>query len=232
HELAQHHLGVHVAPEAVAGLARYQALLLDWNQQMNLTAITDPAAIAVRHFLDSLSVLTLPNLPAQARLIDLGTGAGLPGIPLAIMRPAWRVHLVDATGKKITFLRTVINALGLQNASAEQARAETLGQAGDYRATYDLVTARAVAHLPVLAEYMLPLCAEDGLCIALKGDTAHTEKDDAAQALRILGGEIERIARVDLPGVEMPHYLVCIRKVAPTPAMYPRRDGVPRKNPL
>ncbi len=223
---------MHLTAEQIAGFEAYHALLLDWNQRMNLTAITEPEAVRVRHFLDSLSVLTLPDLPDRAQVIDIGTGAGLPGVPLAILRPAWTVHLVDATAKKIRFLEAVIAALGLPNLRAEQGRAETLGQAAAYRERYDIVLARAVARLPLLAEYMLPLCRRGGVCIAMKGDTAQAEADDARNALKTLGGTLENVKAIDLPGLDTPHYLVCLRKTSRTPATYPRPNGVMRKNPL
>ena len=230
--LAKTHFDLDLSAQQVTAFETYAALLVEWNQRMNLTSITEPDAIRVKHFLDSLSIFHIPDLPERLRFIDVGTGAGLPGIALKIVRPAWRGVLIDSTGKKVDFLNHVIEALGLDGIRAEQLRAEEAGQRKDLRERFDLVMARAVARMPVLAEYLLPLCRVSGLCIAMKGDTAQTETDDATKAIQMLGGEVENLIPVMLPEVEQTHYLVCIRKIAPTPKTYPRRVGVPAKNPL
>lgn len=221
-----------LSDEMVQMFNSYAAQIIEWNQRFNLTSITDLAGIQVKHFLDSLSLFALPNLPEKAHVIDVGTGAGLPGIALKIIRPAWQVTLIDATGKKITFLNHVINTLGLKEIIALQIRAEDAGQDKRHREHYDWVVARAVARLPTLAEYLLPLCRVGGLCVAMKGDTAQTEIEDAAYALRILGGQFDPPQTIWLPTIETPRYLIPIRKVAPTPSQYPRRAGIPSQKPL
>ncbi|MGF1504831.1 MAG: 16S rRNA (guanine(527)-N(7))-methyltransferase RsmG [Anaerolineae bacterium] len=220
-----------LSDEQVAAIRRYSDLLRAWNAHTNLTAITEPDAIAIRHFYDSLTCLrALPE--GAARLIDVGTGAGVPGLPLRIARPALALTLVDSVNKKVAFVRHVAEELGLAGVTALHARAEALGQQPDHREAYDAVLARSVAHLPVLAEYLLPLCRVGGLCIAMKGESAAREVDEAADALALLGGEAAPPQAVNLPGEVDPHYLVVIEKIAPTPPDYPRRPGRPRKRPL
>ncbi len=199
---------------------------------MNLTAITEPAAIEVRHFLDSLSVFKAVDLPSDARVIDVGTGAGFPGLPLKIVRPDLQLTLLEATGKKTTFLSHIVELLDLNAVEVVTARAEDAGQDPVHRERYDLVLARAVAQLPILVEYMLPFVKIGGKCLALKGQTAAEELIAAERAIRTLGGKADRIVRIDLPAVAEPHYLIVIDKVAPTPANYPRRTGIPAKKPL
>ena len=229
-DLAKTHFDLDLSPEALAAFDAYADLLIEWNQRMNLTSIIEPDAIRVKHFLDSLSLLQV--LPERGRFIDVGTGAGLPGIALKIVRPTWRGVLIDSTGKKVDFLNHVIAALGLEGIRAEQLRAEDAGQRKDLRERFDFVTARAVARMPTLAEYLLPLCSVGGLCVAMKGETAQTESEDASLAIQTLGGALEDLIPVQLPDVEQTHYLVCMRKVSPTPKNYPRRVGVPAKNPM
>lgn len=221
-------LGVTLNPDQEAQFERLAAALVEWNAHTNLTAITDPDGVHVRHFLDSLTVPVRPD----DRVIDVGTGAGFPGLPLAIAYPTLRVTLLEATGKKIAFLEHVIGLLGLTNAAALHARAEDAGQLPAHRAAYDLAVARAVARLPVLLEYLLPLVRVGGRCIAMKGVTAHEEAESARRALQTLGGKLIGIETVMLPGVDEPHYLVMVEKTAPTPAIYPRKPGTPSKKPL
>lgn len=230
--LAKTTLDLNLSEAALAAFEMYAALIIAWNERVNLTSITDPDQIRIKHFLDSLSVLSLPNLPDHAHVIDVGTGAGLPGLALKIVRPDWRITLIDATGKKITFLREVIAELKLEGITAEQIRAEDAGQNLAHREQYDVVLARAVARLPILAEYLLPLCKVGGLCVAMKGETAQVEAADAEFAIRTLGGQLERLQVVELPEVDEKHYLVGLRKVSATPRAYPRRVGIAAKKPL
>jgi 16S rRNA (guanine527-N7)-methyltransferase len=218
--------------EQEAAFARCAAELAAWNAHTNLTAITDDDGIRVRHFLDSLSVVKA--LPAQPhmKLIDVGTGAGFPGVPLALVLPGARVTLLEATGKKIAFLDHLIAALPLPNADTLHARAEDAGHLPNRRAAYDVAVARAVARLPALLEYLLPLVKVGGRCIAMKGVTAHDEASDSRRALAALGGRLAGIEPVHLPGIDEPHYLVVVEKAAPTPAIYPRKPGLPTKKPI
>lgn len=224
--------GVTLSAEQVGQFETYQQQLIDWNQHVNLTAITEPEAIQTRHFLDSLSIVQAHSMRDGLRVVDIGTGAGFPGLPLSIAYPTIHMHLIDSTGKKVQFLAQLIEQLGLPNAQAIQARAEEAGHASAHRAGYDLVLARAVARLPALMEYMLPLARVGGMCVAMKGETAHEEAASAADALAALGGELLGIESVTLPDIDRPHYLVRVKKVRATPSSYPRRPGIPTRKPL
>ena len=210
----------------------YARELAAWNTHTNLTAIIEPQAVQVRHFLDSLTIAKAVALKPDSRVIDVGSGAGFPGLPLAMVFPNIHVTLLEATGKKVAFLNHMIQMLGVTNAQAVQGRAEEAGQLADHRAAYDVVAARAVARLPALVEYLLPLAKIGGRCIAMKGKTAIEEAADAERALNILGGRLEKIHALNLPDVEDIHYLIVIEKVAATPAIYPRKPGTPTSKPL
>jgi 16S rRNA (guanine527-N7)-methyltransferase len=225
-------LGVTLSSEQAAAFARYQELLAAWNAHTNLTAITAPDDVLVRHFLDSLSLAHVLTFEPGQRLIDVGSGAGFPGLPLKIACPDLHVTLLEATGKKVNFLNHVIQELGLTQAEAVHGRAEDFGQISAQRARYDWVVARAVARLPALVEYLLPLARVGGQCIAMKGATAHEEARDAARAMDLLGGRLNRIETIQLPGLDDPHYLIIIDKVAHTPRGYPRQPGTPTRSPL
>jgi 16S rRNA (guanine527-N7)-methyltransferase len=224
--------GLTLSTEQAAQFARYAELLVEWNARMNLTAITSAEGIAVRHFLDSLSVAPLLPAATGLRVIDVGTGAGFPGLPLRIVRPDLRLTLLEATGKKLLFLQAVCEALALEGVSFVHARAEEAGRMPGQREACDVALARAVARLPVLLEYMLPLVRVGGLAIALKGRTAEEEAADSQRALKALGGRLAGIHPVQLPDVEDTHYLVVIEKIAPVRPLYPRKPGTPAQQPL
>lgn len=213
----------------------YQEELVAWNQRFNLTAITDDAGIQIRHFLDSISCLLALEHGERfqgRRVIDVGTGAGFPGIPLKILCPGIKLTLLEATAKKVRFLQHVVNRLGLQDVRMIHGRAEELGQAPDHRETYDWAMARAVADLPILLEYLLPMVKIKGRVLAQKGEGAPAEVQRSAWALKQLGGQVRRLVPVDLRGLNETRYLVLVDKVAATPKTYPRRAGMPSKRPL
>jgi 16S rRNA (guanine527-N7)-methyltransferase len=230
-------LGVELDPQQASQFVTYCDLLLDTNQRFNLTALrTEPEVLSL-HFCDSLTVLGVLS-PRQApkgralRLLDVGTGAGFPGLPIKIACPEIDVTLIDGTAKKVGFCAEVIDRLGLTGARALHARADELAHDPGHRAAYDIVTARAVAALPTLVEYLLPFVVVDGLCIAMKGGTADEEAHDAAGAIKALGGRLRAIHPVSLPGRADKRTLILIDKIAPTPAKYPRPAGAPRNAPL
>jgi 16S rRNA (guanine527-N7)-methyltransferase len=213
----------------------YYQELMAWNQRFNLTAITDWEGVLVRHFLDSLSCLkAIPEgkLTCGAQVIDAGTGAGFPGLPLKIVCPGMRLTLLEATGKKVTFLEHIVRMLGLEDVEVIHGRAEELGQHPAHRERYDWALARAVAEMPTLAEYLLPFVRVGGAMLAQKGEGAAAEVHGGETAITTLGGRVQQLIPVELRGLAETRYLVVVSKVAATPQKYPRRPGIPRKRPL
>ncbi len=226
-------LGAIPSPQQHRAFQTYYQELVEWNSRFNLTAITDFEGVQIRHFLDSLScLLALPPGNQPLSLIDVGTGAGFPGLPLKIVRPAWRLTLLEATGKKTRFLHHLIERLELSGVTVVNERAEEAGHDPAHRERYDWVLARAVAEMPTLVEYLLPLCQVGGRCLAQKGEKAAAEVGRAEQALNVLGGRLNRLIPVELPGLATMRHLVIVDKIAPTPDKYPRRPGMPAKRPL
>lgn len=211
--------------------ARYYEMLVDWNTRMNLTAITAPQEALEKHFLDSLLLLEDVRFQPGETLIDVGTGAGFPGIPLAIACPDLAVTLLDSLKKRVCFLEAVIAGLGLANAHAFHDRAELFAKRAEHRDAYDWVTARAVARLPLLAEYCLPFLRQGGTFIACKGPDGARELAEAANALTTLQAAHQRTCIHTLPGGESRDILL-IEKTGPTPARFPRKPGAAEKNPL
>ena len=225
-------LGLQLSTRQVELFSIYEKELLVWNEKFNLTAIRKPEEIRSKHFLDSLTVLQGFKEPKPLRMIDIGTGAGFPGIPLKIAYPHLRLTLVESVGKKADFCRHMIELLHLEKVDVLQARAEDLGQTVGQREVYDLAVARAVAALPVLVEYLLPLVKVGGRMIAQKGESAPAEVHAAEHAVHVLGGRVHQITPILIPGVADERFLVIIDKVATTPRMYPRRAGLAAKRPL
>lgn len=226
-------LGLSLTEQQRKAFLIYHQELVSWNERFNLTAITDPDGVQIRHFLDSLScLLAIRDVGSESRLIDIGSGAGFPGLPIKIMQPGIQVTLLEATGKKADFVRHIGETLNLRGLNVLHARAEQVGHDPSYRETYDWVTARAVAAMPTLAEYMLPLCRLGGRCLAQKGEGAAAEVSSAETALHLLGGRLSRLIPVELPGLAETRHLVVLDKVAQTPAKYPRAPGRPTKSPL
>jgi 16S rRNA (guanine527-N7)-methyltransferase len=228
-------LGLELSESHLAAFRVFYRELVDWNRRFNLTAITDWDGVLVRHFLDSLSCLkALPRaeLASGARVIDVGAGAGFPGLALKIVCPGMRLTLLEATRKKVTFLQHVVGVLDLKDVEAIHGRAETLAHEARYREQYDWALARAVAEMATLAEYLLPLVRVGGSALAQKGEGAAAEVHEAEGAITTLGGRVRQLVPVELRGLAETRYLVVVNKVAATPVKYPRRPGVPRKSPL
>lgn len=223
-------LNIPLTKEMADRLQLYLDFLLEKNQVMNLTAITDPWEAAVKHFLDSLLLLRAAELPQSSSFADVGTGAGFPGVPVKIARPDLSLVLIDSLQKRLTFLDELLQKLSL-SAETVHGRAEDCGRAEEHREKYDTAAARAVAALPALAEYCLPLVKEGGLFIAMKSVKAEEEEQAARHAIGVLGGELEKAETFVLPG-DMTRTIFVIRKVRSTPEKYPRRGVKIAKNPL
>ena len=224
--------GIRLLPSQVKAFQVFEEELMCWNEKFNLTAIRDSEGIRTKHFIDSLTAFSEMGLPFSGKIIDIGTGAGFPGIPIKIVAPHARLTLVESVGKKAQFCQHMVEVLGLENVEVLTSRAEDLGMPGRHREKYDWAVARAVASMPVLAEYLLPLVKVGGVILAQKGESAHVEVQSAQNAIRVLGGKLRRISQVTLPGVVDERFLVVIEKQAATPSQYPRRAGIPAKKPL
>lgn len=216
--------------EQLAQFTRYYELLVETNKVMNLTAITEPEEVAVKHMVDSL--LAYEDGMQGKTLVDVGTGAGFPGVPLKIYCQSLKVTLVDSLGKRLRFLQQVIDELGLKGIRCEHLRAEDAGRSKKHREQYDYVTARAVARLSVLSEYCLPLAKKGGQFIALKGSRFAEEIEEGEAAVKIIGGKIISAEPVKLPGLDDGRAIIKIAKIKATPAQYPRKAGTPEKQPL
>jgi len=223
---------VHLTARQVISLITYENELIEWNQKFNLTAIRDVESIRTKHFLDSYSCVLAWKATPPARLIDVGTGAGFPGLPLKIIYPAMHVTLVESVGKKAMFCQHIISKLGLVDVEIIRGRAEEAGQNSAQRETYDFAVARAVANLNILSEYLLPLVKIGGTMLAQKGESGPAEAQSAEKAMKILGGKLRQLIPVHLPGVADDRYLVLVDKVAATPPKYPRNAGLAAKQPL
>ncbi len=231
-------LGLSLTDKQLAMFELFYQELVQWNEQFNLTAITEYDQVQIRHFVDSLSCLVaLQKQPAdrsgaRLRCIDVGSGAGFPGLPIKIYCARMHVVLMDARAKKVRFINHVASRLGLQDVEPLWGRAEEIAHHPAHRESYDLVLARAVAELPVLAEYMLPFCRLGALAIAQKGASAQEEAQAAAYAISLLGGQLQQVIPIELLGLAEARNLVVIKKVARTAERYPRRTGIPAKRPL
>ena len=210
-------------------LLRYGELLLETNKVMNLTAITEPKDVATLHFLDSAALLTLADLKGKT-VVDVGTGAGFPGMPMKILEPSIQLTLLDSLGKRITFLQEVCDDLGLTDVQCVHARAEEF--AAEHRQSFDFAVSRAVANLSVLGELCLPLVKPGGYFLSMKSVESGQELEAAKKAIQILGGQVERTADYQIPGTDVTHRVIFIKKIAETPKKYPRPFAKIKKNPL
>ena len=223
-------LGIELNDYQVKQFYNYMKLLIEWNKKINLTAIIDPEDIILKHFIDSLTIAKYIN--EKDKIADIGTGAGFPGIPIKILKPENEMLLVDSLNKRIKFLEMVIQEDKLKNIKILHGRAEEIGHNKAYRGNFDVVTSRAVAKLNILLEYMLPLLKLGGKCICLKGPNIEEELEEARNAIKILGGQIDKIEQMELPYSDNRRNIIIIKAMKQSPNKYPRKPGTPTTSPL
>lgn len=223
-------INVKLSEEQLSKFYNYMNLLIEWNEVMNLTAITEPNEIIIKHFIDSLSVLD--KIDKASTIIDVGTGAGFPGIPIKIAYPKTKVVLLDSLNKRINFLNKVIEKLDLKNIKAIHGRAEDIGRDKEHREKYDIAIARAVAPLNILLEYLMPFVKVEGKCICMKGSNVEKELEDSKKAINILNGTLEKSEEFNLANTENRRSMIEIKKTKLISNIYPRKSGVPSKKPL
>ncbi len=225
-------IGIAYTEKMLEQFSRYYELLIEWNEKFNLTAITDPEGVVVKHFLDSLLLLKAKDLSATESILDLGTGAGFPGIPLKIIYPSLRLTLMDSVNKKVQFLNAVVSDLKLDNVQCIHSRAEDLAKNLEHREHYDVVVSRAVSNLATLSEYCIPFVRVGGIFISYKSSDYEMELEDAKNAILVLGGVIDSIELIPLPASDINRAYIFISKIKQTQNRYPRKAGMPLKNPL
>jgi len=228
--MQQHHIEVNDV--MLEQFETYYQELISWNERMNLTGITEREQVYMKHFFDSASLAFFLDMPSFQRVADIGSGAGFPSIPLKIIFPHLQVTIIDSLNKRIHFLNHLISALGLSNVDAVHARAEEAGRLTQHREQYDLVTARAVARLNVLNEFCLPFVRVGGYFAAMKGTNPQEEIDEAAYSTHVLGGKLQHVHAFRLPVEQSERHIAVIEKVKQTPKAYPRKPGIPLKQPL
>ena len=225
-------LNIFLEEEQINQFYKYMNILIEWNKNINLTAITDPKEVILKHFIDSIYVLKNIEISSNSSIIDIGTGAGFPGIPLKIVRKDLNVTLLDSLNKRIMFLDNVINNLGLKDISTIHGRAEEMGKNKKYREMFDYAISRAVANLTVLSEYMIPFVKLGGKSICMKGGNIKEELENSQKALGILGGNLIHVEEFNLLDTDIKRSLIIIEKCKITPIKYPRKPGTPVKEPL
>ena len=225
-------IGISLSEKQISQFMTYYDLLVEWNSFMNLTAITEFDEVIDKHFIDSLAICEYVDFKNGDSLIDIGTGAGFPGIPLKIVFPELRITLLDSLNKRIKFLDTVIESLGLENVETIHGRAEDFAKQQSYREKYDFVISRAVANLATLSELCIPFAKEDKYFVSYKAEKCNEELEEAKKAISILGGKVEKQIEYKLPDTDMNRNLLLIKKVKSTPKKYPRKAGTPAKEPI
>ncbi|MDD4296859.1 MAG: 16S rRNA (guanine(527)-N(7))-methyltransferase RsmG [Ruminiclostridium sp.] len=224
-------LGINITEEATISFGNYYRKLITWNERVNLTAITDERDVVIKHFIDSLTLIKY--LPVSAKsLIDVGTGAGFPGIPVKMIRRDLSLTLLDSLEKRVRFLNEIIMESSLTDVSVIHGRAEDLARDPLHRGSYDVGTARAVASLSVLCEYILPFVKPGGVFAAMKGSEIQKELNEAAKAISVLGGKVESVEKFSLPFENIERHIILIKKIRQTPTQYPRKSGKPTKSPI
>ena len=223
-------INIDITDEQLEKFYMYMELLLEWNEKINLTAITEVDEVILKHFIDSMTVLKY--LKDEESIIDVGTGAGFPGIPIAIMKQKEKITLLDSLNKRINFLNEVCNELKIENVKTYHGRAEDLGHNKEQREKYDISISRAVANMTTLVEYLLPFIKVGGRCICMKGNEIEEELEQAKFAIKELGGKIEKVEKFNLPNSDMERNIIIITKIKETPGKYPRKAGMPSKMPL
>lgn len=228
-------LGINLHKEQIEKFSRYLELLHQWNRKMNLTSLKAPREIIIKHFLDSISCIKIINRHIDTKeisVIDVGAGAGFPGVPIKIVCPSVKLSLLEARKKKTIFLKKVSEEMNFQKVKILNGRAEIFGKGVDHRERYDIAISRAVARLSIISEYCLPLVRVGGLFVAQKGRSYKEETDKALKAVRFLGGELIGVENVRIPFLNQERYLLIIKKIKDTPSEYPRKEGLPQKRPL
>ena len=225
-------LSIELNEKQVKQFIKFYEMLVEWNKVMNLTGITEYDEVVEKHFVDSLSIVNVVDMNDIHKVIDIGTGAGFPGIPLKIAFPHLEITLLDSLNKRIKFLNAVIDELGLENIHTIHGRAEDFAKQEKYREKYDLCVSRAVANLSTLSEYCLPYVAVDGMFVPYKSGDIEEELNNSKKAIQILGGKIENTFKFELPGTDIGRSFVKIKKVKNTAKKYPRKAGLPSKEPL
>lgn len=224
--------GIALSPEQLVQFDRYYETLVEWNEKINLTAITEKEEVYLKHFYDSLTAAFYVDFTKTIQLCDVGAGAGFPSIPIKIAFPHLHITIVDSLNKRITFLKHLSDQLGLDHMHFVHDRAESFGQRKEHREAYDVVTARAVARLSVLSELCLPLVKKNGLFIAMKGVNGQAELLEGQKAITVLGGKMTDVQSFSLPVEESERTIITITKTKQTPKKYPRKPGTPNKNPI
>ena len=223
-------INVQLNDEQIKKYFEYMTLLLDWNEKINLTAITEMDDVILKHFIDSMTIFKyIENVES---IIDVGTGAGFPGIPIAIMKKDVKITLLDSLNKRINFLNEVCCELKINNVETIHGRAEEIGKNKEHREKYDIAVSRAVANMSTLSEYLIPLVKIGGKCICMKGSEIEQELEQAKFAIKELGGKIEKVEKFTLPDSDMERNIIIIRKIKETPNKYPRKAGMPSKDPI